>query len=81
MPQKLTERHERYCKALKPIVPILEKKIDNSSTGQIEIKTMDIAKQMGPEFEKKHPTHIYWGQNIVYSEKVYMSAEKIKNLY
>jgi hypothetical protein len=55
------KKNKTYCKyadAIQKHVPWIKEQITNN--GIIRVKAVDIAKEMGREFEKKDPTSIYW---------------------
>lgn len=59
------EKYIKYAQAVAPHVAWLKDQIKNSIDGKIRIKIRDIAKVLGPEFEKKSDTAIYWGLKFV----------------
>ena len=54
------KRYHKYCKALEKIVSELKKGIDTSSDMRLHINAKDLAKKMGPEFEKLQSKSLYW---------------------
>jgi hypothetical protein len=62
--QEDINRYTKYIKygvAIEKSIPWIKEQIQNSKDGTIIVRTKDIGKEMGPEFEKKNPTSIYWG--------------------
>lgn len=65
--RKETKGHKygKYAQAIGSEVQWIKDTIIRSSDGKIRIKIRDIAKSMGPEFEKKKNKAIYWGARFV----------------
>ncbi len=59
------EKYGKYAQAIAKDVNWLKDQIDQSSDGKIRVRIRDIAKQMGPDFDKKSDTAIYWGLKFV----------------
>lgn len=59
------EKYGKYAQAIAKDVQWLKDQIAVSPDKKIRVKTRDIAKAMGPEFEKKSDTAIYWGLKFV----------------
>lgn len=58
-------KYGRYAQAIGSEVQWIKDTIKESNDGKIRIKIRDIAKSMGPEFEKKKNKAIYWGARFV----------------
>lgn len=58
-------KYSRYDLAISRLVPWLYERIDESPGKKIRVKTEDIAKEMGPKFERKSYTAIYRGVKFV----------------
>jgi hypothetical protein len=57
---------KKYCKyadAIEKHIPWIKEQIINNDV--VRIRTADLAKEMGFEFEKRHPTSIYWALKFV----------------
>lgn len=59
------EKYIKYAQAVAPHVAWLKDQIKDSVDGKIRIKIKEIAKVLGPDFEKKSDTAIYWGLKFV----------------
>lgn len=59
------EKYGKYAQAIAKLVPWIKEQIAKSADGKIRIRSKDIAKEMGLEFEKKSDTAIYWGLKFV----------------
>lgn len=59
------EKYGKYAQAIARNVSWLKEQIAISPDDKIRLKVRDIAKVMGPEFEKKSDTAIYWGLKFV----------------
>jgi hypothetical protein len=53
------KQYAEFCNAIEKFVPRLKKEIDDKKT--ISIQARDLAKEMGPKFQEKHPISFYWG--------------------
>ncbi len=72
------KRYHKYCKALEKIISTLKKDIDNSSDMRLHIKVKDLAKKMGPEFEKLQPKTLYWAvKPCLFDEDVVVDTGRI----
>lgn len=58
-------KYGRYAQAIGSEVQWIKDAITKSNDGKIRIKIREIAKSMGPEFEKKQGKAIYWGTRFV----------------
>ena len=58
-------KYGKYAQAIGPEIGWIKDTITKSNDGKIRIKIRDIAKSMGPEFEKKKNKAIYWGARFV----------------
>ena len=59
------EKYGKYAQAIAKDVTWLKDQVDTSPDKKIRVKVRDIAKAMGPEFDKKSDTAIYWGLKFV----------------
>lgn len=59
------EKYGKYAQAIAKDVAWLKDQVDTSPDKKIRLKVRDIAKEMGPEFDKKSDTAIYWGLKFV----------------
>jgi hypothetical protein len=78
------QKYGAYLDALKEhpeVVPYLLKNIDESPNGEILIKAIDIAKELGPYFGKLGETAIGWGLKFaLFTEGVFVSTTKSKEI-
>jgi len=58
-------KYGKYAQAIGSEVLWMKDAIAKSGDGKIRIKIRDVAKSMGPEFEKKKNKAIYWGTRFV----------------
>lgn len=58
-------KYGRYAQAIGSELQWIKDAIIKSDDGKIRIKIREIAKSMGPEFEKKQDKAIYWGTRFV----------------
>lgn len=58
-------KYGKYVQAMASEIQWIKAAIASSSDGKIRIKIRDIAKSMGPEFEKKQNKAIYWGTRFI----------------
>lgn len=58
-------RYSRYDLAISRLVPWLCERIDENPEKNIRVKMEDIAKEMGPKFERKSHTAFYQGVKFV----------------
>lgn len=58
-------KYGRYAQAIGSELMWIKDAITRSEDGKIRIKIRDIARSMGPEFEKKQDKAIYWGTRFV----------------
>jgi hypothetical protein len=58
-------KYGKYAQAIGSEIQWLKDSIKKSDDGKIRIKIRDLAKSMGPEFEKKKDKAIYWGTRFV----------------
>lgn len=74
------EKYGKYAQAIAPHVRWLLDRIKDSPDKKIRIKVRDIAKVMGPEFDKKSDTAIYWGLKFVlYHEGIVVDTGTAKD--
>jgi len=59
------KRFGKYAQAVTKLIPWLYESIDQSNDKKIRIRLRDIVREMGPEFEKKSNSAIYWGIKFV----------------
>ncbi len=59
------EKYGKYAQSVAKDVQWLKDRIQESPDGKIRVKIRDMAKSMGPEFDKKSDTAIYWGLKFV----------------
>lgn len=59
------EKYAKYAEAISPLLGWIRENIEKSLDGKIRVRIKDISKEMGPEFEKKSDTAIYWGLKYV----------------
>lgn len=79
MPEDVKRGYTKYCDALQKIVPRIDKDISRSPNKEVIIKVKDLTKKMGKEFEKLHPTSIYWGVKYnMFQEGIIVSTKKTK---
>lgn len=78
------QKYGAYLDALKDhpdVVPYLLNKIDESSNGEILVKAVDIAKELGPYFEKLGETAIGWGLKFaLFTEGIFVATTKSKDI-
>lgn len=58
----MKKQYAEFCLAIEKVVPRLKKEIEEKNT--ISIPARDLAKEMGPKFQVKHPTIFYWGTKV-----------------
>ncbi len=58
-------KYGKYAQAIGPEILWLKDTIAKSNDGKIRLRIRDVAKSMGPEFEKKQDKAIYWGIRFV----------------
>lgn len=57
-----SEKYGAYLRAVdESLITWIFENIDASPTGKLLIKVVDMAKQLGPEFEQLKETSIFWG--------------------
>lgn len=72
------KRYQKYCNALEKIISELKKDIDTSSDMRLHIKTKDLAKKMGSEFEKLQPKSLYWAvKPCLFDEGIFIDTGRI----
>lgn len=59
------EKYGKYAQSIAKDVQWLKDRIQESPDGKIRVKIRDMANTMGPEFDKKSDTAIYWGLKFV----------------
>lgn len=59
------EKYGKYAQAIAKDVQWIKDQIRESPDGKIRLKVRDIARVMGPEFEKRSDTAIYWALKFV----------------
>ncbi len=70
-------KYGKYAQAIGSEIQWLKDSIKKSKDGKIRIKARDIAKSMGPEFEKKKDKAIYWATRFVlFHEGIVVSPGK-----
>ncbi len=73
-------KYGRYAQAIGGEVQWIKDAIEESSDGKIRLKIRDVAKSMGPEFEKKQNKAIYWGTRfILFHEGIVVTIAKGKD--
>ena len=74
------EKYGKYAQAIASQVQWFKDKIKENPEGKIRAKSKDIAKAMGPEFEKKSDKAIYWGLKFVlFHEGIVVTTGKAKD--
>lgn len=78
------QKYGAYLDAIKEhpdVVPYLLKNIDENPKKEILIKAVDIAKELGPYFEKLGETAIGWGLKFaLFTEGIFVSTTKSKEI-
>lgn len=59
------ERYGKYAQAISAHITWIRERITNSQDGTVTIKVKELARKMGPDFEKKNETTIYWALKYV----------------
>jgi len=73
-------KYGKYAQAIGSEVQWIKDAIIKSNDGKIRIKIRELAKSMGPEFEKKQNKAIYWGTRFVlFHEGIVVGPGKNKN--
>lgn len=73
-------KYAKYAQAIGSEVRWMKDSIEKSNDGKIIIKIRDIAKSMGPEFEKKQNKAIYWATRFVlFHEGIVVAPGKDKD--
>lgn len=73
-------KYGKYAQAIGSEIQWLKDSIKKSEDGKIRIKIRDLAKSMGPEFEKKKDKAIYWGTRFVlFHEGIVITPAKDAN--
>ncbi len=71
---------DKYAQAVRPKILWLKDAIAKSNDGKIKLRIRDVAKSMGPEFEKKQDKAIYWGiRFVLFHEGIVVGQEKGKD--
>lgn len=82
--QTKTQKYGAYLDALKDhpdVVPYLLTNIDENPNKEILVKAVDIAKELGPYFEKLGETAIGWGLKFaLFTEGIFVSTTKSKEI-
>lgn len=74
------EKYGKYAQAIASQVQWFKDKIKESTDGKIRAKVRDIAKIMGPDFEKKSDKAMYWGLKFVlFHEGIVITTGKSKD--
>lgn len=74
------EKYGKYAQAIASQVQWFKDRIKESPDGKIRAKGRDVAKAMGPEFEKKSDKAIYWGLKFVlFHEGIVVTTGKAKD--
>ena len=73
------EKYGKYAQAIASQVQWFKDRIKESPDGKIRAKSKDVAKAMGPEFEKRSDKAIYWGLKFVlFHEGIVVTTGKSK---
>lgn len=59
------KRYGKYAQAISDHIGWIKERITNSQDGIVTIKIRELAKKMGPEFEKKDVTSVYWALKYI----------------
>ena len=59
---QMKRQFAEFCNAIEKFVPRLKKEINEKKT--ISISARDLAKEMGPKFQDKHPISFYIGTKV-----------------
>ena len=71
---QLKKQFAEFCNAIEKVVPKLKKEIEEKNT--ISIPARDLAKEMGPKFQAKHPISFYMGTKIcLWDSGIYVGAK------
>lgn len=80
-------KHQKYgayldiLKERTDVVPYLLKNIDENPKGEILVKAVDIAQELGPYFEKLGETAIGWGLKFaLFNHGIFVSTTKSKEI-
>lgn len=69
------QKYPKYRAAVATMLPWFKEQIDKHGT--IRVKTSDVAREMGREFESKHPTSITWALKFVlFNEGLFVTTGK-----
>ena len=60
-----SEKYGKYARAVAGLIPWLEENINKSPDQRVIIKISDMTKELGPEYEKKSDSAIYWALKFV----------------
>lgn len=74
------EKYGKYAQAIASQVQWFKDRIKESEDGKIRAKSKDVAKAMGPEFDKRSDKAIYWGLKFVlFHEGIVVTTGKSKD--
>ncbi len=69
------EKYGKYAVAIAKSVPWIKEEIEKSKDGMIRVKVEDIAREMGPDFIKRHHTSLGWGlKYVLFNEGIVVDA-------
>lgn len=69
------QKYPKYRSAVATMLPWFKEQVDKHGT--IRVKTSDVAREMGREFESKHPTSITWALKFVlFNEGLFVTTGK-----
>jgi hypothetical protein len=69
------ERYLKYKRAVVDVVPWIKQQIAGGET--IRVKASDLAKEMGKDFESKHPTSFVWAMKyVLFGEGIWVDTGK-----
>lgn len=75
---QMKEKFAEFCNVIEKVAPRLKKEIDEKGT--IFVPARDLAKEMGPKFQDKHPAIFYWGTKVCLWDKgIYVGAKTKDN--
>lgn len=71
---QMKRQYAEFCDVIEKFVPRLKKEIDDEKT--IFVKARNLAKEMGPQFQDKHPVSFYWGARLcLWDNGIYVGAK------
>ena len=75
---QMKRQFSEFCYEIEKFVPKLKKEIDEKNT--IFISARDLAKEMGPKFQDKHPISFYLGTRVcLWDNGIYVGAKTKDN--